>query len=207
MPDRTNDTARRFGPEVVLRDPAFIHPTALLYGKVAVEEGASVWVHAVARAETHEVTVGRFTNVQDFVMLHVGWETPTVIGAYCSIAHHCTIHGCRIGDNCLIGINSTIMDGAVVGDNCVVGGHTLITEGTVIPDNSIVVGTPGRVVKTRNSFVANRANALLYHRNALAFANGDHRAWTGPVYDAEWPQVLARIKADFAARYGAAEAE
>lgn len=203
-PDRLNETAPRFGPDVMLRNPAFIHPTACLYGKVTMEEGASAWIHMAVRAETQEVVVGRFTNLQDFVMVHVGYDTPTVIGAYCSIAHHCTIHGCRIGDNCLIGINSTVMDGAVIGDNCVIGGHTLITEGTVVPDNSVVVGTPGRVIKARNSFVANRANALLYHRNALAYARGDHRAWTGPDYDAEWPQVMARIEADFAARYDAA---
>ena len=78
-------------------------------------------------------------------MIHVGSSTGTVIGAHCTITHHCTIHGCTIGDNCLIGINATIMDGAVIGENCIVAGGSFIKERTVIPDNSIVMGIPGKV--------------------------------------------------------------
>ena len=103
-------------PQAVLRNPAYIHESAWLYGKVTVEEGASIWINAAARAEHKEIVIGAYTNIQDFVMLHIGDATPTLIGSHCSITHHCTIHGCTIGDNCLIGINSTIMDGCVIGE-------------------------------------------------------------------------------------------
>ena len=167
-----------FGPDAVLNSPAFIHPTALIYGKVRLEKGSSIWPYAVIRSEVHEVVVGALTNIQDFVMIHIGIHTGTCIGKNCSITHHCTLHGCTIGDNCLIGINSTIMDGCVIGNNCIVAGHTFLREGTIIPDNSIVMGSPGKVVKTRNCSEQNRLNALVYHENALAFARQNHyRRW------------------------------
>ncbi len=169
-----------FGPDVDLRDPAFIHPSAQIYGRVIVEEGASFWLNAVARAENDEVVVGAYSNIQDFVMLHVGLGGPTRIGAYCSITHHATVHGCVIGDNCLIGINATIMDDCVIGDNCIIGGNSLLPEGTEIPDNSVVMGVPGKIRAERNNFVANRLNAVLYHENAKAYAVGNYRRWSEP---------------------------
>jgi len=183
-----------FGPDVVLESPAFVHDSALLYGKIRVEEGASIWANVVARAELEEIVIGKQTNIQDFVMLHVGSTTGTYIGEACSITHHCTIHGCTIGDNCLIGINSTIMDGAVIGDNSIVAPHTLVREGVNIPPNSIVVGSPGRVAKTRNNFVANRINAFLYHKNALAYAEGNHRAWSTDALKREMLEEMMRLQ-------------
>ncbi|MBO6634939.1 gamma carbonic anhydrase family protein [Parvibaculum sp.] len=166
---------RKFGPGVTLDNAAFIHETALVYGNVHIGEGASLWPYVVIRSEMHEVLIGKRTNIQDFVMIHVGNETPTVIGDNCSITHHCTIHGAEIGDACLIGINSTLMDGVKVGRNSIVAGHSIVTEGTVIPENSIVAGAPARVIKTRDNSVANVMNARFYYENALAYRQGDHR--------------------------------
>jgi len=167
-----------FGTDVILNNPAFIHETSQIYGKVRFEDGSSVWANTVIRAENHEVVIGEKSNIQDFVMIHIGWNTGVYIGKFTSITHHCTIHGCTIGDNCLIGINSTIMDGCVIGDNCIIGGHTFLKEGTVIPDNSIVTGAPGKVIKTKNNFEANMMNALVYYKNAFAYSSGDYRLWS-----------------------------
>lgn len=188
----------RFGPDVVLDNPAFVHPSALIYGKVAISEGASIWCNVVARAESHEIAVGPYTNIQDFVMMHVGASTGTIIGSHCSITHHCTVHGCTIGDNCLIGIGTTIMDGCVIGENSIVAGHAFLKEGTVIPPNSIVMGTPGKVVRSENNYVRNRLNAWLYHRNALAFAKGHHRAWDGPDFARDTNEEIKRLMAELA---------
>ncbi|MEX1036075.1 MAG: gamma carbonic anhydrase family protein [Sneathiella sp.] len=166
-----------FGPDVTINNAAYLHPTALIYGKVHIEKGASLWPYTVIRAESEEVVIGEYTNIQDFAMIHVGSSTGTFIGSHCSITHHCTMHGCAIGDNCLIGINTTIMDGCVIGNNCIVAGHSFLKEGTVIPDNSIVMGTPGKVVRTQNNYTRCRLNAFMYYRNALAFAKGEHREW------------------------------
>jgi carbonic anhydrase/acetyltransferase-like protein (isoleucine patch superfamily) len=182
------------GPDVVLDRPAYVHDSAQLYGKVTVGENASVWINAVARAEHREIVIGAYTNIQDFVMLHIGDTTPTRIGSHCSITHHCTIHGCTIGDNCLIGINSTIMDGCVIGDNSIIAGHTFLKEGTIVPPNSIVMGAPGKVTRTQDNFVRNRLNAYLYYRNALAYASGNYRAWDSKELPAEIAAELQRLK-------------
>ena len=110
---------------VTLDDPAFIHESAWLYGKVYVGPGASIWPNVVTRAEFLEIRIGARTNIQDFVMIHVGAMTPTIVGEDCSITHHAILHGCDIGDRCLIGINATIMDGAKIGANSIVAGNSI----------------------------------------------------------------------------------
>ena len=164
---------------------AYIDASACIFGGVEIAEGASLWPGAVIRAESQSVRIGRRSNLQDHVMVHVGYQLPTIVGDYCSITHRVVLHGCRIGDNCLIGIGATIMEGVVIGENSIVAGHSFVADGTLIPPNSIVMGTPAKVVRTANNFIANRINAMLYHRNALAYARGDHRAWAGPEYEAE----------------------
>jgi carbonic anhydrase/acetyltransferase-like protein (isoleucine patch superfamily) len=183
------------GPDVVLRNPAYVHESAHLYGKVTVGEHASIWINVVARAEHEEIVIGPYTNIQDFVMLHVGAASGTHIGSHCSITHHCTIHGCTIGDNCLVGINATIMDGCVIGDNCIIAGHSFLKEGSIIPPHSIVMGAPGKVTRTRNNFVSNRLNAYLYYRNALAYADGRYREWQQPGFAADAAAELQRLQA------------
>ena len=161
-------------------DPSvFIADTAAIFGNVMIGEGSSVWFNTVIRCESHEVRIGRYSNVQDFAMLHVGYNHPTVIGDFCSITHRATIHGATIGDGCLIGINATVMDGAVIGAGSIVGGGAVVPEGREYPPGSIVVGTPAKAVKERDNHRANRLNAWLYHRNAQAYKVGDHRAWEG----------------------------
>lgn len=162
---------------VDLSAAAYVAPSAQAYGSVILGEASSLWHNVVIRSEHQHVEIGRFTNVQDMAMIHVGRRSPTIVGDYCSITHHVTLHGCTIGDFCLIGINSTIMDGCVIGAGSVISGHCFLAEGTIIPPNSIVMGVPGKVVRERDSHVANAANALLYHRNALATAKGNHRGW------------------------------
>jgi carbonic anhydrase/acetyltransferase-like protein (isoleucine patch superfamily) len=183
-------------------DAAYIHPTAQVYGRVEVGAESSLWPYAVIRAEGFHVRIGRCCNLQDHVMVHVGYRTPTVVGDYCSITHRVVLHGCTIGNNCLIGIGATIMEGAVIGENCIVAGHSYVADDTVIPPNSVVMGTPAKVVKTRNSFVANRVNAMLYLRNAGAYARGDHRAWDGPEHEAELRRWTEAAEREYAARYG-----
>jgi carbonic anhydrase/acetyltransferase-like protein (isoleucine patch superfamily) len=188
-----------FGPLVSLNDPAFIDPSVQIYGRVTVAAGASLWPNTVIRAEQYEVRIGASTNIQDFTMIHVGGSTGTFIGAHCSITHHCTIHGCTIGDNCLIGINATVMDGAVIGDNCIVAGGAFVKERTVVPANSIVMGIPAKAVREQNNWVANRFNAWLYEHNARAYARGEHRAWDGAAFLESSKEKMTELQAEFAA--------
>ena len=164
-------------------DPsAFVAAGAQLYGRIHVGAKASIWPQAVIRAECCEVRIGTHTNVQDFVMIHVGYDHPTIIGSFCSITHHATIHGATIEDDVLVGINAVVMDGAVVGRGSIVAPGAVITEGRVIPPCSIVAGVPAKVIKERDSSLENRMNAWSYVRNAEAYSRGEHRAWDGPGY-------------------------
>lgn len=181
-------------------DTAYIDPTARVYGAVEIGAESSLWPYAVIRAECEHVRIGRCSNLQDHVMVHVGYKTPTIVGDYCSITHRVVLHGCTIGDNCLIGIGATIMEGAVIGENSIVAGHSYVADNTVIPPNSIVMGTPAKVVRTRNNFVGNRINARLYLRNAQAYTRGDHRAWDGPEYVAELRRWHEEAERELAAR-------
>lgn len=160
------------GPHVTLDDPAFIHDTAQIYGKVYLGPGSSVWPNVVMRAEMFEIRIGARSNIQDFVMIHVGYNSPTIVGEDCSITHHVTLHGCELGDRCLVGINALLMDGCKVGDNSIIAGNTVIREGQEFPDNSIIAGVPGKLVGTRDSGKANLFNAKWYLRNAQNYAQG-----------------------------------
>jgi carbonic anhydrase/acetyltransferase-like protein (isoleucine patch superfamily) len=172
----------RFGPLVQIDPSAWVHESALLYGKITLGPDCSVWPYAVVRSELHEVILGQGSNLQDFAMVHVGIDTPTIIGRTCSIAHHATVHGATLGDNVLIGVNATVMDGAVIGANSIVAGQSMVREGSVFPENSIIAGVPARVVATRDNREANIQNAEFYIRNARAYANGIHRMdhWDPP---------------------------
>lgn len=163
------------GPDVTLNDPAFIHDTALLHGKVTLHEGTSVWPYVVTRAEMHEIIIGARTNIQDHVMIHVGYGFPTIVGEDCSITHRVVLHGCTLGDRVLVGIGATIMDGAKIGSNSIVAGHSIVTEGAAFPENSIIAGSPAKLIKTRDNSAANLMNAKFYHMNALNYAKGVER--------------------------------
>jgi carbonic anhydrase/acetyltransferase-like protein (isoleucine patch superfamily) len=178
-------------------DPSvWIAPGVQIYGKVAIAEHASLWPNAVIRAEAQSVRIGRYSNVQDFAMIHVGYDDPTTIGEFCSITHHATIHGATIGDHCLVGIGATIMDGAVIGKGSIVGGGALVPEGKVFPPGVVIVGIPAKVIAERDASRENRLNAWMYQRNAAAYRAGDHRAWDGPAYRAFLEAKRAEIDAD-----------
>lgn len=172
----------RFGPLVEIDPEAWVHERALIYGRVRIGPLASVWPNAVIRSEMHHVQIGRGTNVQDFVMIHVGYDRPTIIGEMCSITHHAVIHGATLGDRVLVGINATVMDGAAIGDDCIVAGNALVREGATFPPGSIIAGVPAKLVATRDNRAANVANAEFYIRNARGYAAGIHRMedWPAP---------------------------
>ena len=163
------------GKDVTLEALALLHPTAQLHGKVHVAADASIWPYVVMRSEMAEIRIGARTNLQDFVMVHVGSDTPTVVGEDCSITHHVTLHGCEIGDRCLIGINATVMDGARIGANSIVAGHTIVMQNQAFPPDSVIAGVPARLIATRDNGEANRRNALFYLAIAGALARGEER--------------------------------
>lgn len=177
-----------------IHESVFVAPGAQLYGRISIGEGSSIWPMCVIRAEAHQVSVGRYSNLQDFVMLHVGYDDSVSVGDFCSITHHATLHGCRVEDHCLIGIQSVVMDGAVIGQGSIVAGGAVVREGAEFAPGSIIAGIPARQIGERDSARENRLNAWHYHYNAQGYLRGEHTRWTGPEYQA-W---LEAKKADIA---------
>jgi len=191
--------ASAHGPLVRFDDPAFVHPSALIHGKVRLRRRSSVWPNVVMRAENYEVDVGESSNIQDFVMIHVGVQSGTIVGEHCSIAHRAILHGCTLGPNTLVGIAAVLMDGVEIGANSIVGAGALVIENTKVPPNSVLVGTPAKVIKTRNNWVRNRFNAWLYAINAEAYGAGEHRRWDGETFLVEAAEKMKALTAEFEA--------
>lgn len=124
---------------------AFVAANATLVGGVRLAAGSSVWYGAVLRADTNDITVGKNSNVQDNAVLHTEAEHPVVIGENVTVGHSAIVHGCTVGDGCLIGMHATLMNGCVLGKNCVVGAGALVPQGMAVPDNSLVLGVPAKI--------------------------------------------------------------
>jgi len=141
-----------------------IAKNATIVGNVELEEDVSIWYNAVIRGDLDKIVIGKGSNVQDNCVIHVSKGYPTIIGGYVSIGHGAVLHGCRIGDNVLVGMNATILNGAKIGDNCIIGANALITQNKEIPPNSLVLGVPGKVVRelSEEEIKSIKENALRY---------------------------------------------
>lgn len=151
IPDRDEELSRELtrnlskGPTI--HPAAFVHAKAVVIGNVTVGSKASIWPCAVLRGDIAPISVGDGSNIQDGAVVHVADRLPAVIGQRVTVGHLAMIHACTIGDECLIGMHATILDGAVVGARCIIGAGALVTKGTVIPPGSMVLGAPAKVVR------------------------------------------------------------
>ena len=125
----------------------WVAESAVVIGKVVIEEDASVWFNTIVRGDNEQIVIGARANVQDGCVLHTDPGFPLVIGAGATIGHMAMLHGCMIGRGALIGIGAVVLNGADVGDDCLIGAGTLIPEGKKIPARSVVFGAPGRVAR------------------------------------------------------------
>ena len=149
-------------------ETAYIAEGARLIKDVVLEKNSSVWFNAVLRGDEEQISGGEASNVQDNCVIHVGPGCPTILGKGVTVGHLALLHGCRVGDNTLIGMNSTILTGAVIGRNCIIGAGSLVTKGVVIPDNSLAFGRPAKIVRqvTEEEIESNRYDAQFYIREA-----------------------------------------
>ncbi|NLW23069.1 MAG: gamma carbonic anhydrase family protein [Tissierellia bacterium] len=151
--------------EANIHEDAFIADNAMVIGDVNIGEGSSVWYGAVLRGDIENITIGKFSNVQDNATIHTETDIPTIVGDYTVIGHNAIVHGSTIGDNCLIGMGAIILNGATIGDNCIIGAGALVPEGKNIPPNSLVLGVPGKIVRqvTEEEIVSIKENAIRYY--------------------------------------------
>ncbi|MEE9397350.1 MAG: gamma carbonic anhydrase family protein [Methylococcales bacterium] len=132
----------------------YIDESAVVIGDVKVADDVSIWPGAVVRGDVHSIKIGAGTNVQDGCVLHVthdgefsdgGFQLK--IGKGVTIGHRAVVHGCTIGDQCLIGIGAVIMDGAVIQDNVMVGAGCLVPPGKQLVSGYLYLGTPARQIR------------------------------------------------------------
>jgi carbonic anhydrase/acetyltransferase-like protein (isoleucine patch superfamily) len=126
----------------------FLAPTATLIGKVTVGDQSSLWFGVVLRGDVGSISVGARTNIQDLSMLHMtGGISDCRVGDDVTVGHGVLLHGCDVGDRCLVGMGSILLDNVRIGEECVIGAGSLLTAGTVVPPRSLVYGRPAKVVR------------------------------------------------------------
>ena len=131
----------------IIGEGVYIAKSAVVFGAVTLGKQSSVWYNAVLRGDIHEIVVGEGSNIQDNAVLHIADDFGRYIGNYVTVGHSAVVHACRVGDETLVGMGATILDGAVVGNQCIIGANALVKQGQKIPDGSMAVGSPARVIR------------------------------------------------------------
>lgn len=142
------------GKRPQVADSAYIDPSAVVIGDVHVGEDVSFWPLSVARGDVHTLRIGRGTNIQDLTVLHGTHDSQYLpggrgleIGEYVTVGHRCILHACCVEDNALIGMGSTIMDGATICSRTMLGANTLVPEGKHLEGGYLYLGSPVRQVR------------------------------------------------------------
>lgn len=131
----------------VIHPSSFIHPQASVTGNVIIGKDCYIGPSAAIRGDWGEIILEDGVNVQENCTIHMfpGKSIRLKTGAH--VGHGAVIHGANLGENCLIGMNSVIMDDAEIGDESIVGAMAFVKAETVIPRRSLVVGNPAKIIK------------------------------------------------------------
>lgn len=162
------------GAEPEIGAAVWIAPTAVVVGKVVLEEAANIWFGAVLRGDNEVIWVGAGSNVQDNCVLHTDMGHPLLIGPNCTVGHGAILHGCSVGEGSLVGMGAMVMNGARIGKGCFIAAGALVTEGKDIPDGMMVMGRPGKVTRALSAqeITGILDSAAHYRDNAARFAKG-----------------------------------
>ncbi|MBC8059859.1 MAG: gamma carbonic anhydrase family protein [Clostridiaceae bacterium] len=126
----------------------FVAESAQIIGEAVLKQDASVWFGAVVRADDNKINIGKGSNIQDNCILHSSIkEGNIVIGEKVTVGHGAILHGCKINNNCLIGMGAIILDGAEIGENTIIGAGSLVTSNKNIPAGVLCLGSPARVIR------------------------------------------------------------
>ena len=142
----------------------FIAPSADVIGDVHLEEDVNIWYGAVLRGDVNSIRIGKGTNIQDQVVVHVADGFSCTLGENVTVGHGAIVHACEIGNNVLVGMGAIVLDGAIIEDNVIIGAGALIPPGKRIASGSMVIGSPGKVVRelTEKEVEALRSSAKKY---------------------------------------------
>ncbi|RFC54532.1 gamma carbonic anhydrase family protein [Brumimicrobium aurantiacum] len=138
---------RGYSPQIA--EDCWIAENATIVGDVKLGKGTSVWFSAVVRGDVNTIQFGENCNIQDGAVIHCTYEkSKTIAGNNVSIGHNAIVHGCKIGNNVLIGMGAIVMDNAVVNDNVLIAAGAVVLENTVLESNSVYAGTPAKRIKS-----------------------------------------------------------
>ena len=151
-PGSETNNVRPFGDALpVIGARVWVDPAAVVIGQVEIGDDASLWPTAVARGDVNYIRIGARSNIQDGSVLHVTHDgpyspggLPLVIGEDVTVGHRVMLHACTIGDRCLLGMSSTILDGAVLEDEVFLGAGSLVPPGKRLQARSLYKGSPVR---------------------------------------------------------------
>lgn len=160
------------GVQPQIASGVFIASGAVVIGQVSLAEDVNIWFNTVLRGDVNTIKVGSRTNIQDNTTVHVTSKTgPTVIGSDVTIGHNAVIHACTIEDLCLIGMGSTILDGAIIGRGSFVAAGSVVTPGKIMPPGMMIMGSPAKPVRELTTHEKNflQASALDYVKTAKSY--------------------------------------
>ncbi|MBC7343249.1 MAG: gamma carbonic anhydrase family protein [Clostridia bacterium] len=135
------------GKKPQISPEALVLEGAVIAGDVKIARRANIWYNAVLRGDLAPISIGEETSIQDNVVIHADRGQEVVVGDQVTIGHGAVLHGCKIGNRVIIGMNAVVLDGAVVGDGSIVGANSLVKRGQQIPPGSIAVGSPAKVLR------------------------------------------------------------
>jgi carbonic anhydrase/acetyltransferase-like protein (isoleucine patch superfamily) len=143
-------------------ETAFVHPEAVLIGRVSIGAESTVWPGAVLRGDGAGITVGARTSIQDGAILHNTEVLPTVVGDDCTVGHLAHLEGCTIEDAALVGTASVVLHEAVIGRGALVGANAVVTGRTVVPPGAMALGVPAKIREGASDLDQNLRDAQHY---------------------------------------------
>lgn len=159
-------SVRSFTPRI--GEDCFLADNAVIIGDTIIGEGCSIWFGAVIRGDVNSIRIGNHVNIQDGSVLHTLFQKSTIeIGDYVSVGHNVTIHGARIENYALIGMGSTLLDGAVIGEGAIVAAGSLILKNTIVGPYEVWGGVPAKFIKKADPEQTNEINKKIAHNYAM----------------------------------------
>ena len=141
---------------------AFVHPDAVLIGRVRIGAEATVWPGAVLRGDGAGIDIGARTSIQDGAVLHNTERFRTVVGEDCTVGHLAHLEGCTVEDGALVGTASVVLHEAVVSRGALVGANAVVTNRMIVPPNAMALGVPAKIRENASSYDANLRDAENY---------------------------------------------
>ncbi len=130
----------------VIDNSCFIAPDAVIIGDVEIGANSSIWFGAVVRGDILPIKIGRFTNIQDKMIIHVtNNKYATTVGDYVTGGHGAILHGCTVKDSCIIGMGAIVLDDAVIGSETIIAAGSVVKMHERVPSGVLVAGNPAAV--------------------------------------------------------------